>query len=60
LQESKGAETKNIDAVDCHALVNSWTDLEPEELASIESELIYDHLLCPNVTNIEVEGSILG
>jgi len=26
----------------------------------VESELLYDHLLCPNVTNIQIEGSVLS
>jgi len=36
------------------------TDISPEEKASLLGELVYDHMLCPNVTNILVRGSLLS
>ena len=47
-------------AIDCHTLIDSWTDLEPEERQEIKEELLFPGQLCPNTTAMELKGSVLS
>ena len=48
---------KKIDAVNCVDLIESWTDLPAPERNAIHDELLFEELLCPNITTIHLEGN---
>ena len=46
--------------MNCVDLIESWTDLPAPERNAIHAELLFDELLCPNITTIQLEGNLLA
>ena len=57
-QGSKEEKTTPIDSIDCHVLIDTFTDLSEADREAMKAEL-HTGFMCPDTTNMDIQGNAI-